>query len=132
MGTMMKMTEIKGNGKRRVLMKRTLTRMLSRTRRILKKWRSMLTRTMMRTTMMKMIQSLKREASGSENRQKHLRGSQVREAAKEEVEFRPRTMNLTMGTRKEERRRNQGFKQRRRKRRSQSRTLEAMTTLEAV
>merc|ERR1712228_1120180 len=70
--------------------------------------------------MMKMIQSLKREASGSENRQKHLRGSQVREAAKEEVEFRPRTMNLTMGTRKEERRRNQGFKQRRRrKRRSQ-------------
>merc|ERR1712088_83821 len=112
----MGMTEIKGNGKRRVLMKRTSTGMLSRT--------------MMRTTMMKMIQSLKREASGSESRQKHLRGSQVREAAKEEVEFRPRTMNLTMGTRKEERRRNQGFKQRRRrKRRSQSRTLEAMTTL---
>merc|ERR1712083_1247782 len=76
--------------------------------------------------MMKTIQSLKREASGSESRQKHLRGSQVREAAKEEVEFRPRTMNLTMGIRKEERRRNQGFKQRRRrKRRSQSRTLEA-------
>merc|ERR1712083_1180544 len=66
--------------------------------------------------MMKMIQSLKREASGSENRQKHLRGSQVREAAKEEVEFRPRTMNLTMGRRKEERR-------------SQSRTLEAMTEI---
>merc|ERR1711974_583516 len=53
--------------------------------------------------MTKMIQSLEKEASETESRQKPLKGRQVLEAASEEVECRQMKMNLTMEKRKGER-----------------------------
>merc|ERR1712083_556905 len=95
---------IKRKRKRRVLTKRILTVMLTRMK------------MMTRTRMMKMIQSLEREASETESRRKPLKERQVQEAAREEVEWHRMRMNLTMEKRRRERRRNQRFKQRRKRR----------------
>merc|ERR1712032_1498968 len=64
--------------------------------------------------MMKMIQSLEKEACETESKQKRLKERQVLETARGEVEWHRMRMNLTMEKRKGERRRNQRFKQRRR------------------